>query len=420
MPETTNRSKFLINLLKKGSTIVGGFLYLVISTRYLGPSLRGEYMYLVNTVSLLTTILIFGISSIIPYHARNKFQEVSVDEFYSISITQLIISLFLAILFLMFGSQKGAIILIMTAVAVFSTQINNISLITDFTGNAIAYITSAIINVVLIIIASVIAQPSLYAVIIIWIIKNTIIAVILLRRANISLVKPNIKWIKLYGSSALPMITIMLVDLNYRIGVLLMKPLGISDYQIGIYTVGVMIAQYTWIISDIFKDVLLNENSNSRNLSLTNRYLRLSFSIISALLVLLALVGKWLFPLLFGTDFSKSYAITLSIIIAVPFMSHTKLLSTLFQAENKWIIYFKIMTVSTLLNIALCLSLTKLFGVYAISIATGTSYFISGILSTLYYARAYDQFFFSLFIVKKGDLLIGRNIFRNLYGKVIH
>ena len=62
MPETTNQSKFLINLLKKGSTIVGGFLYLVISTRYLGPSLRGEYMYLVNTVSLLTTILIFGIS----------------------------------------------------------------------------------------------------------------------------------------------------------------------------------------------------------------------------------------------------------------------------------------------------------------------------------------------------------------------
>ena len=379
-------------------------LVLILSTRYLGPELRGQYMVIINSVSILSVIFLFGISSTIPYHARLQFRQITIDEFYSISIYQFFLGILISGILLACGNHRLFIISLMTSFSVLTTQLNNLSLVTDFKGNAIAYISSSIVNCLLMVLIYLSTEAKLIFVIGLWLIKEVVVLVVLLRRARFRLQKPRAQWIRIYKAAFLPTLVIIMVDINYRIGVILLERFGVSDYDIGIYTLGISIAQYTWIISDVFKEVLLNENAIARNISLTNRSLRLSFSILLLILFILILTGRWLLPFVFGEDFQESYLVMILIMSAVPFMSHTKLIGIIFQAENLWNIYFWIMLVASSLNVMILTVLVKDIGYYSAAMGSMVSYAVSGILCLLFYSKKYQQPFLGLFLINKDDI----------------
>ena len=379
-------------------------LVLILSTRYLGPELRGQYMVIINSVSILSVIFLFGISSTIPYHARLQFRQITIDEFYSISIYQFFLGILISGILLACGNHRLSIISLMTSFSVLTTQLNNLSLVTDFKGNAIAYISSSIVNCLLMVLIYLSTEAKLIFVIGLWLIKEVVVLVVLLRRARFRLQKPRAQWIRIYKAAFLPTLVIIMVDINYRIGVILLERFGVSDYDIGIYTLGISIAQYTWIISDVFKEVLLNENAIARNISLTNRSLRLSFSILLLILFILILTGRWLLPFVFGEDFQESYLVMILIMSAVPFMSHTKLIGIIFQAENLWNIYFWIMLVASSLNVMILTVLVKDIGYYSAAMGSMVSYAVSGILCLLFYSKKYQQPFLGLFLINKDDI----------------
>lgn len=401
---TASRKKFLLGSIKKMSSVIGGMLVLILSTRYLGPELRGQYMVIINSVSILSVIFLFGISSTIPYHARLQFRQITIDEFYSISIYQFFLGILISGILLACGNHRLSIISLMTSFSVLTTQLNNLSLVTDFKGNAIAYISSSIVNCLLMVLIYLSTEAKLIFVIGLWLIKEVVVLVVLLRRARFRLQKPRAQWIRIYKAAFLPTLVIIMVDINYRIGVILLERFGVSDYDIGIYTLGISIAQYTWIISDVFKEVLLNENAIARNISLTNRSLRLSFSILLLILFILILTGRWLLPFVFGEDFQESYLVMILIMSAVPFMSHTKLIGIIFQAENLWNIYFWIMLVASSLNVMILTVLVKDIGYYSAAMGSMVSYAVSGILCLLFYSKKYQQPFLGLFLINKDDI----------------
>lgn len=401
---TASRKKFLLGSIKKMSSVIGGMLVLILSTRYLGPELRGQYMVIINSVSILSVIFLFGISSTIPYHARLQFRQITIDEFYSISIYQFFLGILISGILLACGNHRLFIISLMTSFSVLTTQLNNLSLVTDFKGNAIAYISSSIVNCLLMVLIYLSTEAKLIFVIGLWLIKEVVVLVVLLRRARFRLQKPRAQWIRIYKAAFLPTLVIIMVDINYRIGVILLERFGVSDYDIGIYTLGISIAQYTWIISDVFKEVLLNENAIARNISLTNRSLRLSFSILLLILFILILTGRWLLPFVFGEDFQESYLVMILIMSAVPFMSHTKLIGIIFQAENLWNIYFWIMLVASSLNVMILTVLVKDIGYYSAAMGSMVSYAVSGILCLLFYSKKYQQPFLGLFLINKDDI----------------
>lgn len=401
---TESRKKLLLGSIKKMSSVIGGMLVLILSTRYLGPELRGQYMFILNSVSILSVIFLFGISSTIPYHARLQFRQITIDEFYSISIYQFFLGILVSGIILVGGYNRLFIICLMTSFSVLSTQLNNLSLVTDFKRNAIAYISSSIVNCLLMVLIYLSTEAKLIFVIALWILKEIVVLSILLYRAHFQLKKPRVQWIRLYKAALLPTLVIIMVDINYRIGVILLEKFGISDYDIGIYTLGISIAQYTLIISDVFKEVLLNENAKARNIPLTNRSLRFSFSILVLILFILILTGKWLLPCVFGDDFQKSYSVMILIMSAVPFMSHTKLIGVIFQVENLWKAYFWIMLIASSLNVITLTLLVKDIGYYSAAVGSMVSYAVSGLLCLLFYSKKYRQPFLRLFLVNKEDV----------------
>lgn len=338
-----------------------------------------------------------------PQYLRNR-GEIKKEDFFSLSLFQFIILMFFSFLFWLVELRFIALILFLSSFSIFTIQLNNISLILNFKANTIAYITSSIINVLLMIAAFLLTTKSLEVILSILVIKEVVIISILVVSLKIKVTRPQIIWFKIIQSGFVPLLVTALITLNYKLDVIMLKWLNVESSLVGIYAVGVSIAEYTWIFSDIFKDVLLNENTRKTNVSLTSASIRFSFTSTFIMFILLLLTGRFIIPFLFGSDFTTSYPIMLLMFGGVFFISYLKLIGTIFQVEGKWTLYLKILTVSVFVSILLNTLLIPIWGMYGAAIGTVISYAVSGLYSLYWYCKNYEIPFIDHFLVLPKDI----------------
>lgn len=399
-------SDVTLSIIKKSASILGGLLFLVISTRFLGPANRGEYMYILNSVTILATILFLGITSTMPQHIRSSnSNRINQHHFFTISTVQLFIYLILSSLLLLLNLRTESLVFFLTTITTYNIHLNNISILTNFRRNTYAFVSGQIISCILILLAYYLLESSFYIVITIWLIKELTTTAVIITNSDLKLVSIKGTWKKILRESTLPLIVTILTAVNYRVGILLLKWSSISNYEIGIYSLGVSIAEYTWIISDVFKDVLYKANSRKSDLYKTSQYIRISFTLIFIIFIFTVLFGSNILKIVFGSDFTESYPYMVLIFLAVPFTSHSKLIGTLLQAHGKWKIYLYIFITATTFNILINITCIRHLGPYASACGTIVSYVTSGLLMLIWYRKRFNLRFSDHFIIKKSDLI---------------
>lgn len=381
-------------------------------TRFLGPSLRGEYAFIMNFVTIIVTIFNLGISLVFPYYYKEK-KEYEVNDFISLSLYQFIFNIIVSILVLFITNNiVYSTILLLSSISIFSLQINNITLITNIRINALSFIISSIVNVVLIIAVYLFCSTHLYWIIGIYTVKEIIIILIGLLFTPFKFYRFNPKWLSILKAGILPMLTTALIAINYRVDTIMLEFYNVKFILIGLFATGVSLAEYSWVIPDIFKEVMLNKNTKRDEIELLNMSLRCAFSFVIMCALLFLFLGKYVLLILFGKDFIDSYFVTLSMFFAVPFMVFVKIIGTLFITQNKWILYSSILTITVVLNILLNVLLIPLFDIYGAAFASIVSYAFCGLSCIHWYSKKYSLPFFSLFIVNKKDILYIKSYIR--------
>lgn len=372
---------YVINSLKKLVLIISSFLSTIIISRYLGVQKRGEYAYIINTINILVSIFNFGIPFIFSNYVR-AYGEKIYSIFVKIIISQFLVEYFVIALFIRSFSDTTIPIICILPVATLASQLSYISLSINIMANVVAVIIANIINVILSLIVLVIKDVNISYTLVIFFVKDAmIIIIILLKTRNSINIKEKIKFqqvCEIFKVGLIPMLTEMLIIVNYKMNIILMKWQDIDFKNIGIYSIGLSIAEYFWIVPDIFKEIVVNKTTKSDSIEYVAKIIRISTLIIILLMLVFIFLGKRLILIAFGKEYIESYVVTNILLFGIYSMIYTKMIGTLYRAQGKWKFFFYTLLLSSITNLLIGLIVNRRFGEIGASFATLVSYTIAG------------------------------------------
>ncbi|WP_430535233.1 NeuD/PglB/VioB family sugar acetyltransferase [Listeria rocourtiae] len=397
---------FFLTFVKKGFVVLNGIISLMLVARYFGPAMRGEYMFIVNVVIVGTTILNLGISLIYPHfrkqdkRAKNLFVSYSFLQFF----LYLIISLLIMVI------TKNVILgisALLISVNVLNLQVTQINLVENLKQQSMIIIISSLINTSLITLAFFLTSENLYLILIIFGLKSYVsmfFSLVSLWDKDFKFTIVPVKYKKMTMLAFLPLLTSFLIAINYQADIIILKVMSVDFYHIGLYSTGVALAEYSWMIPDIFKEVMFHHNARKDDVKRMTFSIRLGFTAVVLVAVLVIAFGKPILGLLFGPDFVAAYPIVVFMFLAVPFMVYTKIIGTLFSANGGWRFYFITLLISVLLNIGLNVALIPFFHIYGSAFASVISYAFCGMTMVLWFKRKYRVPFRDVLFVRWADL----------------
>lgn len=400
---------YIMTALKKIIMIFCGLINLIILNRYLGPILRGEYNYILNTVNIIITALNLGITFSYAYYKRKDIEKKDIlNHFVALILFQLIINtLILAIIVNVLNEKLFQLMFMLIPISVFRMQLNYISMVENLKKQNITSIYINVINTVLLFVIYIFFPSKLLYAIYVYLLKEIISSFLFYKILNIKLKRENINfkiWLKILKFGIVPTFTALMIAFNYKLDVIIIKSLGIDFYWIGLYTTGVSLAEYAWIIPDIFKEVMINKTAKEDSIESLNCSLRITSTILIIIYLIILLFGKKIIILLFGEDYSSAYSVTRIIFLGIFSMTYCKILGTLYIAKGQWKLYSFTLSGSVLLNILLNYILIPKLHIVGAAIATVLSYTLAGVVFLIDFKIKYRLKYKSFLFLNKNDL----------------
>src|SRR5699024_1227742 len=182
-------------------------------------------------------------------------------------------------------------------IGVLRIQIIQYTLVEKYIAHSLTTIFGSAFNLLLILLIVIFFESNVYLALGAYIIKDIVLIVL----SFISLKDDfhfTLKYIPLwkeiikFGIS--PMLITLLVSLNYQVYIIMLNVLEVDLALVGYYSVGISLAQYGWLIPDIFKDVLVNRTAKTDNLSSVNFSMRLSSTLLILFYIFLGLFGRYI------------------------------------------------------------------------------------------------------------------------------
>lgn len=397
---------FFLTFVKKGFVVLNGIVSLMLVARYFGPAMRGEYMFIINVVIVGTTILNLGISLIYP-HFRKQDKRAK-NLFVSYSFLQFFLYLIISLLILIITKNIVlGISALLISVNVLNLQVTQINLVENLKQQSMIIIASSLINTILITLAFFLTSENLFLILIIFGLKSyvsMVFSLVSLCGSDFKFTIVPVKYKKMTALAFLPLLTSFLIAINYQADIIILKMMSVDFYHIGLYSTGVALAEYSWMIPDIFKEVMFHHNARKDDVKRMTFSIRLGFTAVVLVAVLVIALGKPILGLLFGADFVAAYPIVVWMFLAVPFMVYTKIIGTLFSANGGWRFYFITLLISVLLNIGLNVALVPSFHIYGSAFASVISYAFCGLTMLIWFKRKYKVPFRDVLFVKWEDM----------------
>jgi len=402
------RNDYSFTVFNKVVSLLVGLVATFFSSRYLGPALMGDLAYISDT--LLTTVAVvasFGLYQTYPYYkkrrepdALNKFLDIFSLQFAAYTV----IGLALAALFQSFAL---AAVCLIAPVQVLANQLSYMIMVEDVKHKNVVFLTARITNTVIIALAFFTLARSLLVALALVVVGDVITVVMVSRRLGRfgNPLRAELKFLRrIFGFGFVAMLNTLLLTLNYKLDIAMLRWMGITSAEIGYYSAGIGLAGYGWIISDAFREVLFSRTVRKDAVDSVVFSLKINFYITLAIIAGIAAFGRPAILLLRGAAFLPSYRVTVILLTGVLSMSYFKLIGTLFLADGRKTAYLLILSASVLVNLAANWAAIPVWGIEGTAMSSVLSYTVSGAVFLLYFLKAYKVQITSLFAFKKGEI----------------
>ncbi|MGX1262646.1 O-antigen/teichoic acid export membrane protein [Rossellomorea marisflavi] len=415
------RNVYVVSVVAKLIFIILAFINSVLINRYLGPTLRGEYAYIINIVNIFALILNLSIAQALPYF-KKKYGDMVIKEFLNIIYLQLFFyATVFFIISIIISNTILTYVLLISLISQFFMQINFLSIISDINKrNKINVVSSCIQTLFLLLIYFFSSDPKLYLIIIVYssyMIINVILMILLNGllptkkfKVNLGLFKKIIKY------SFFPMITSLLITFNYNVDIVLLK-FFTSYTEIGIYSLGVSLAGMLWVIPDAFKDVLFNKTA--KNDSIRDIIFSIKINVYICIIVIIGFLifGNVFIEILYGHEYTDAYTVTYILFIGTIPMIFFKMINTLYVAIGKQKYSFYILLSSVVLNVVLNIILIPEYSIMGAAFASVFSYLLCGMLLLFSFSKMYKININEFFFINKNDYMKISKIIKTKFKK---
>lgn len=399
-------NKYIFSLITKILLVFLGIFSSAFINRYLGPTLKGEYAYILNIINLIVLILNLGIYQSYPFYKRKSIENIK-QKYFIIFVLQFIFYLLIAIMLSILLANDNIYYFIFTLIPfmILSNQLTFLSMIENINlKNKISIGNQVFYTLILLIIFLFTQQNILYLIAILYLKEIALIIRTItkfdlkfdLSCINVYLIKNSISF------GLFPMLTMLLINMNYKFDVIILN-LFVDFEQIGYYTVGTGLASIIWIIPDAAKEVLFSKTTKKDSIEDITLSIKINLYISLLIVLMIIILGKLLIMVLYGTEFLNAYMVTVILFLGIIPMIFYKLIYTLFLAKGKQKISFNILLISVLLNIASNFFFIPTYGITGAAIASVMSYTVCGGCFLYIFMRDFNIRLRDVVILNKGE-----------------
>ena len=390
-----------------------GFLFVVFQARFLGTAIKGQ-VATVNSIVAITSILFdLGISQAYPYFKRNSNVNV-IPILIKIAFIPLIFGIAASIAAVVYFdiSAKYIAVMILTSIMVYEGIVSYITLIENPNKRHWFDVYVMFMELVFVIALWAFAQPNFFLGILIISMKYIMKAVMCtfeLRKNIFHKTESIFKWIpKLVKFGFFPMLSLLMSTLNYRVGIIMMDG-RVADAAIGIYSVGITLAERIWLIPDAIKGVMTSRLTKGKDEQEVTLAIRLCNTGCLLLICGIVLLGKPFITFIFGSEYREAYGITMLLLFGVFSMIYYKIISSYNTVMGKQRISFIFLSIAASLNYACCFILIPPLGIYGAGISSVTSYALCGILFIAHFCKCTKVPIRDVLIIKREDFAVAKS-----------
>lgn len=398
---------YTFSMVAKVFGVVVGFLFTIFQSRYLGAEIKGQVATVNSIVSITSIVFGLGIYHAYPYYKRNSEEDI-MPIFMTIALILLCVYsiISVAIVSLLKLSAKYISVLILTPLLTYDCIVSYITLIevpNKRSATDIAVFTAELIMMVILWLT---AEPSFIIGVIIIAAKDVAKATfftIWWKKRLFAPMKTVLTWFpKLVRFGFFPMLSLLMSTLNYRVDVLMLNG-HVADAAIGVYSVGVLLAERVWMVPDAMKGVMVSHISKGKGAEEVAYVIRICNTICLVIIAGIIIVGKPFIDFLFGAEYSGAYQVTLILLAGIFSMIYYKLIASYNIVMGKQLVSFLLLGIGVITNIVANYILIPISGIYGAGIASIVSYAFSSLLFVIYFCRSTKISFRNMIIINKRD-----------------
>lgn len=404
--------------------VIGVFLGVILSimtSRYFGPELKGVVSVISNDIILYASFLGLGIYIAYPFFKKQEgdIYHKFINNCSSLYLIYQLIAVAVSVVAFIFKTDLLTIIaIILLPISVYVKQLNYVVLIEyprRRNSNAI-FISAAEILVILF---CIIFFPPDRNVAILYVISlqfvNLILSFINLR-IKPSLIRLDVSQIRKYIKFGyIQMFILICMEINYNIDIQMMKHYdNVTLSDIGIYGVGIALAQKIWLIPDAMKDILLSKLVKGKKEDEVARVVRVNVLITVICIVIFVFIGKPFILFLYGKAFEQAYLVLLFMMLGVIGMIFYKMIYSYNVSQGKRLINLYFLGGTAVIHTICNFIAIPKFGMWGALASTIIAYNICGLAFLVYFHRVSAVPYNQLILVQKQDIndirrYLGRN-----------
>ncbi len=400
------KSDYSLSVVSKVAIAVIGVFSSAFSTRYLGVMYKGDYGYITHIAGIIVLVLNLGIYQSYSVNYKKYGRDI-IHKYVNICFLQF--AVLLAAMILLMSTVRDPLfcmIVLLVPFNILKLQYGNIVLIENIRLSLWMNIFNSAATALAYLCLYLWADPG-----IIWVVAVTVAAdlvTVIIYSIKLDIV-PRIGQVdfpflwSVLKFGLIPMISSVLVTINYSIDIIFLKKIGIPQ-ELSYYTLAASIVNYVWLLPDAFKSVLFSKSAKK----LDRENIEFSSQVSSGFIILclagFAAFGKWLLNVFYGAEFVNSYGVTLILITGAFSMSLFKLLGVVLVSQGKRMVHFISLIISAIINILLNALLIPRMGMYGAGIASVCSYTICGVILVVYFCRLYSMQVHRLLFLSRENL----------------
>jgi Membrane protein involved in the export of O-antigen and teichoic acid len=388
--QKTLRNPYVFSVVSKVIVVLVGFLFTVALSRYLGADIKGRVTYVTSITNITAIVFGFGMHQAYPWHRRQTKDDI-LPIFFRLAMLQLLLYTLLSVaVAVWFSNPKLIAIILLTPIMVYDRTVSYITMIEEPNRkNAVEMIVN--IAELLLVVALWIFVPRSFLIgVCIIVFKDLALAIVytLRWRKRVFGAKVSLRgWVpQLVRFGFFPMLALLMTTLNYRVDVIMLEG-RVSDAQIGIYSVGVMLAEKLWLIPDAMKEVMVGKIVKGSGTEEVAFVTRVCNTICLAVALGLVCFGNPFIRLFFGKEYDGAYQVTLILLLGVFFLIYFKMLASYNIVIGKQFVNFVFLGISVVGNVIANLLLIPAYGIRGAGFASVISYGICSVLFLCYFCR---------------------------------
>jgi len=384
-------SDYLLNFVNKGVSLVTGLLVSVILARFLGVHLRGELAFITQTAAIGGIMLGFGVNQAFIFYFRQSRSYATFRDTVGLLLWQMGALAVLATVatWIVNDPTFGYIAALAVSLA-FYQQLEGVMTAYNIRLKIRVNMAYAVTRLAAYLVMWPLASEGLWWPVAISV-ATCLLAVVLYLCFAVEGPpgRPTYDFAKsAYAFGWLPMLTTLLVVLNYSVDIVMIKAFGTSE-GLGLYAVAAGIVTYLWVGPDAIKEVLVSRVVRTNDPRAVLRPLRAALIVGWISVLAVATLGAPLIPLLFGGEYAGAYVLVLILSLGVVAMTYYKILGVAVLAEGKRVFYFAALATAVALNLLLNWWVIPVYGAVGASWVSVVTYSITGALFTAYFSRVF-------------------------------